>query len=301
MNCKDFKEIADSYLSNELLVETNHEVLQHLENCANCRQELGARRELRDVLRVAIKSSANSRINPFFAKKLTNNLRESAFGKQKSWSFTSAKTILAGAFALLILAFGFGLFWQKMPTQTAHLNPNEANKSNINMSNESLNVQQATFIEARKDAIDDHKNCALKHNLKENPISLEKAAELYGAENKNLDSTVIESLRQVFGDKVKLIEAHYCVINGRQFAHVIIEFEKKVVSVLMTKHENGEEVNDTDAISCQSSNGLQIACFESGNYRLFVVSDLSETENLLVARTISPSLKKHISENGRKA
>ena len=33
MRCEDFREIADSFLSDELLVETNHEVVRHLEDC----------------------------------------------------------------------------------------------------------------------------------------------------------------------------------------------------------------------------------------------------------------------------
>ena len=301
MNCKDFKEIADSYLSNELLVETNHEVLQHLENCANCRYELGARRELRSSLRSAVKNAPQSQINPSFAFKLKANLRESAFRKQKSWSFLGARAIFAGTFAVLILAVAFGLIWRKPATETANLNLNDANKTNLNVPKESLNVQQIDFVEARKDAIDDHKNCALTHNLKEKPISLDEAAKLYGTANKNFDKTVIEGLREVFGNKVKFIKAHNCLINGRRFAHVIVEFQNKIVSVLMTRRENGDDKNDSDAISCQTADSLQIACFESGNYSIFVVSDLPETDNLLIARTISPSLKKHLKEDKQNA
>ena len=44
MQCCDLREVADSYLSDELLVETNHEVIVHLEACADCHRELSARR-----------------------------------------------------------------------------------------------------------------------------------------------------------------------------------------------------------------------------------------------------------------
>ncbi len=294
MNCKDFKEIADSYLSNELLVETNHEVLKHLENCANCRHELGARRELRDVLRSAVKNSPHSQINPSFAFKLKTSLRENAFGKEKTWSFIGARAIFAGAFAILILAVAFGIIWRKPATETANGKPNNTINTNKMLPKETFSVQQADFTEARKDAVDDHQNCALTHNLKEKPISLDEAAKLYGAANKNFDTTVIETLREVFGDQVKFIKAHNCIINGRRFAHVVVEFQNKIVSVLMSKREKDEVKNDSDAISCQSANGLQIACFENGKYSIFVVSDLPESDNLLIARTISPSLKKHI-------
>lgn len=294
MNCKDFKEIADSYLSNELLVETNHEVLKHLENCANCRRELGARRELRETLRLAVKNSPRSQINPSFAFRLKNTLRENAFGSAKVWNFFGAKAVFASLFAFLILAVAFGIIWRKPPIQVTNAPQNESNKANLNLPNDTFRVQQADFIEARKDAIDDHKNCALTHNLKEKPISLDEAAKLYGEANKNFDKKVVEALREVFGDKVKFIKTHNCMINGRHFAHVIVEFQNKIVSVLMTKHEKSEEKKDSDAISCQSANGLQIACFESGNYSIFIISDLPESDNLLIARTISPSLKQHI-------
>ena len=32
MQCREFRDIADSYLGNELIVETNHEVISHLEH-----------------------------------------------------------------------------------------------------------------------------------------------------------------------------------------------------------------------------------------------------------------------------
>src|SRR5262244_2960134 len=37
--CKRVRSYLDSYLSNELMVETNLEVLKHLENCADCSRE----------------------------------------------------------------------------------------------------------------------------------------------------------------------------------------------------------------------------------------------------------------------
>lgn len=298
MNCRDFREIADSYLSNELLVETNHEVLRHLENCADCRRELASRRNLREKLREAVKRAPQSRINPAFAFKLKTGLRENAFRLEKTWSFIGAKTILAGAVAILVLSLALGLIWRKPAPEIANVKPDN---TSVTLPRETFDIRQADFAEVRKDAVDDHKNCALTYKLKERPISLDEAAITYGAANKDFDTTVIKTLREVFGDKVKLVKAHNCLINGRRFAHVIVEFQNKIVSVLMTGRENGDELSDSDAISCQSSDSLQIACLESGKFSIFVVSDLPETDNLFIARTIAPSLKKHIIESGRNA
>ena len=126
---------------------------------------------------------------------------------------------------------------------------------------------------------------------------MKAAAEKFEKFNKDIDLATIKPLREVFGDDVKLLEAHSCSINGKRFAHVVLRYQNRTVSVLITKREDADSDSNDDAISCQSADGLQIACFETEKQGVFVVSDLSETDNLKIARTLSPSLKKHI-ENG---
>lgn len=53
MDCRYFKELLDSYLCDELAVETNHQMHRHVECCPGCCRELGARREMRRVLKIA--------------------------------------------------------------------------------------------------------------------------------------------------------------------------------------------------------------------------------------------------------
>src|SRR5262245_43657518 len=84
MDCHEFREIADSYLSNELIVETNHEVIFHLEQCANCRRELSARREVRNKLRDAFINSPANCLRPEFANELSTRLRVVAVGKRSA-------------------------------------------------------------------------------------------------------------------------------------------------------------------------------------------------------------------------
>lgn len=295
MNCKDFKEIADSYLSDELLVESNHDVLRHLESCPECRAELGARRELRERLRFAVKNAELSRIDTSFAMRAKSELRRQTFSNSGAWSFLGSKSILVGAFAALLIAVIAGVMIQgrKVPdvVKTIDIPVNVLPK-------EQPIYQQASYVAARHDAIDDHENCALTHNLEENPISLDKASLIYGKANKNIDTAVMKPLREAFGDKTKLVMAHFCLINGRHFTHVVLEHHGKTVSVLLTKREDVGEFTNSDATSCQTNENLRIACFESGVYSVFVISDLDEAENLTVARMISPSVKKHIEQAG---
>jgi anti-sigma factor RsiW len=48
--CRRVRELMDSYISGELTVESNHEVLRHLERCDACRSELARREQTRALL-----------------------------------------------------------------------------------------------------------------------------------------------------------------------------------------------------------------------------------------------------------
>ena len=78
MECREFCEIADSYLSDELTVECNHDAISHFEKCANCRDELSARRAVRAKLREAFIRSRDNRMRPEFVNDLSLRLRAAA-------------------------------------------------------------------------------------------------------------------------------------------------------------------------------------------------------------------------------
>src|SRR5207247_2439839 len=56
--CEKTRKYLDSYISNELLVETNHDVLHHLESCPACSAELDARTQLRTRLKAAVNTQS---------------------------------------------------------------------------------------------------------------------------------------------------------------------------------------------------------------------------------------------------
>ena len=50
LDCQQIRELMDSYLSEELSVETNHGVLRHVADCRDCAAELKRRQRLRALL-----------------------------------------------------------------------------------------------------------------------------------------------------------------------------------------------------------------------------------------------------------
>ena len=49
--CARVRSYLDSYLSGELLVETNHDIQRHLAECRNCAGEVEARARMTNLLR----------------------------------------------------------------------------------------------------------------------------------------------------------------------------------------------------------------------------------------------------------
>ena len=76
MNCRDVREIADSFLCEQLLTETNHEILRHLDTCPPCRTEIDARRRLRGALREAFNRAPELQASAEFRDRLRDQLRE---------------------------------------------------------------------------------------------------------------------------------------------------------------------------------------------------------------------------------
>lgn len=252
MNCRDFREIADSYLSDELAVETNHEVFQHLENCANCRQELSLRRELREKLKFSLKTSAEFQMNPAFNNRLKANLKDEAFRKTSWFNWK----ILTPVFASFLLIFGLTfIFFQ--PNQTSFA------------------------AELAQKAIKQHEDCGLKH-LKEWE---EQAGKI------PFEKTVfVNSLKDA---ETEILEVHDCKFEGKIFTHYVLRHNGKIISVLKTASENADQTNlkTESSIVCEREKGLQVSRFTVDSEMVFVISDMSETENLQLARKLSDSVK----------
>jgi Putative zinc-finger len=266
MNCQDFRELSDSYLSDELLVETNHEVIHHLENCSACRQVLSFRRELRGKLRQTLKSSVEFQPNFAFETRLRANLKDEAM-REKSW-FNLRFLATAMASLLIVFSVGFGLFY-------------------FNKSAENNSLAKIAWQEINEDAIGDHKHCALDKLEK-----FKQTAKASTPEKVQFDAKYMKSLRANFSPNVEILASHECKFNGRIFTHTVLKDGNHIVSVLLTesKIDFDTKIIPKDSIDSDKEEGFQIASFKNDKRAIFVISDLSESENLSVARTISNSI-----------
>jgi hypothetical protein len=313
MQCREFRDIADSYLGNELIVETNHEVISHLEHCSDCRRELVARRELRSQLREAFIKAPENQMPAEFAQRLSAQLHAYALGERnvtpasgRHSSVVRRASWLALA-ACLVLAAGLGLvlvrqrMLERSSQQVTQEVPGQSTPNNASELNPGIPVS-IVKTELARDAVGDHRDCAVHFRLAEKPIDLEVAGRKYDPVYVNLTKAVLSE----HGDLplgAEFVEAHSCVFEGRRFAHIILRYHGQLVSFLVTEIGDSKAAKTNAApptnqqaqvIACSQLDGYQVSCFQTARHAVFIVSDLPEGDNLALARALAPSVFAHI-------
>jgi anti-sigma factor RsiW len=256
MECRDVRALADSFLSEQLLVETNHELLRHLETCPDCRGDMAGRRALRDRLRGAFVRAEALRPRPEFAAELLTTLRASQPGISRRSVLQSWWTLAAG----LVLAAGGGVFVRHSTSRS----------------------RLATLA---REAAGDHQHCAVKFNLAEEPIALEQAGRRYGPPYGALATFEPPTV----DGPLEYLERHACVYQGRRFGHVVYRYRGALTSLLVTDGPppTAPELEPSDA-------GPAVASLAAGGFVGFVVADLERQDVLRLAQTLAQPLSQHL-------
>ena len=98
-DCQQIRELMDSYLAGELLVETNHTILRHVESCAECAAELERRQTLRTLLKQGV--AADVGVAPLRRK------IQAAIAREPRRSTTAIRVAVAAAVVLAIVVYGW--------------------------------------------------------------------------------------------------------------------------------------------------------------------------------------------------
>jgi hypothetical protein len=275
--CDRIRQQLDSYLSNELLVETASEVVRHLESCQACSRDLESRIRVRDALQRAVSNwPVPDSVRTDVVRKLrASQTRSSAGVSVKRWA-------LGLATAALVL---FGLF-----------------------AAEWLNLRRGEQLIASilKLGVSDHVICAIQsHNYPEVANPPDQIREKLGARYAPLLQVVQQRL-----PGFELLEGHICSIPGsdRKYVHFITRGYGAILSVILTERNGAALPRDKLLLSADSGglgiyqdhlSGMEIAGFESGQYFAFVVSDLNQKELLQLARGLAPALNETLHTTAR--
>jgi hypothetical protein len=264
MTCAEFRAMAESYLADELPVDTAHLGIAHLEACESCRGELEARLALRQTLGRAFATAEALAPTDEFRARIGAMVRADA--PARAWFARPSSWVALAAGVALAVALG----WQLGPSHQA----------------------PSALAALAAHAAGDHRDCALHHALEEFPIPLAEAARRHDPRYADIRDIVSQSALVQDGT-FSILTAHWCVYSGRSFAHVIVQRGDRVASILLTPVDETPDVL-TAATSCPSSDGFQVACFDAPGHAGFVVSDLTAGENLGLARAVAGLLQRHL-------
>jgi len=106
MECRDVREMADSFLARKLLTETNHEILRHLDACPVCRADVAGRRASREEVRRAFQNARELGPTPEFTMRLRATLEQAARSYRARRSARFQGWWALAATALLAVALG---------------------------------------------------------------------------------------------------------------------------------------------------------------------------------------------------
>src|SRR5258707_5086293 len=270
--CERIRQQLDSYLSNELLIETASEVVHHLESCESCSRDLESRMRLRDALQRAV---ANRPLADYLRADVLRKLRES---QPRSFARVGVKRWALGfaSVAVVLLSLFAGQWFN-------------------------LRRGEQLIASILKLGVSDHLICAIKgHNYPELANSPDQIRKKLGAAYAPLLQVVQERL-----PGFEVLEGHVCSLPGsnRKYVHFITRGQGTILSVILTERNGASLPKGKSLASAESAglsiyedhlSGMEIAGFESAQYFAFVVSDLSQKQVLQLARGLAPALNENV-------
>jgi anti-sigma factor (TIGR02949 family) len=271
--CEKIRSYLDSYLSNELLIETNHEVFKHLEACRECSAELENRTRVKSLLHQAARKH---QAPPGLELRIRNDIRARPSGA----GFRSLYVHwgLAAAAALLLGVGGWGVF-RLFKEQTSTLGGRAAAVLGIGVS--------------------DHVECAVNHQMSSRRFTFEDMSASMGPEYIGLVPVVKERVPTGY----QIVVAHKCHVNGREFVHLILKNQEKILSLAVTR-KGADSFAGKNLVAALKASGIplyngrvdryQVAGFESRDHFAFLVSDLGEGENLQLASSLAAPVREFL-------
>lgn len=268
MECREVRELADAFVSEQVLVETARVIVAHLGRCSACHAEVEALRRLRASVRAAYLGSTDLSPSREFVAAMDARLRSEALRDRAT---SSRRTWLAVAATLaLVLGGGLGL--------------------------RGLGV--AGFTAIVQAAVGDHRFCSVAIKLSER-LSLDQAARVYDDPVDRSLQVVEPSRTELSGGPIRILERHSCVYEGRRFAHLVLGYKHERISLVVTPDERllrrlpgASAPGDGSVVSLRPVDGVQVAAFRGPHHVVFLISSLSDDDLREVAGSMEASVSR---------
>jgi hypothetical protein len=285
-SCERYRRYFDAYVDNELLVETNQDVLQHLMSCTECTRILESRARMKQLVRNAVKSE---HAPPELVAALRSRVRTE---RPSFFAHDTVRWMMAAAAVLLLAIGGIGsLQWGRI----VQFGGGEGGLQAV-----SARVQDILRI-----GLIDHFHCTILSQRWKQFVSLDDMKASTGPQALGPEFIdLVPAVEAKLGAEYKMIQGHRCVANHRQYVHLILTGNNGAILSLVITQKNNESFTQADAIAVMKASGipiyrdrqgiLEIAGFESDKYLAYVVSNLDRNANLDVASLVAPVVYNHL-------
>lgn len=259
--CVRIRPLLDAYVSSELLAETNVDVLRHLDECPECTTFTGNRIQSRQLLKRAVSTiEVPAKLRTTIVSGLSRPLpsvKPRRWVEPRHWQAVAAGVALA---ILSSLVFG-----------TVQRNASRTDRF--------LTVGWT-----------DHARCALGAGLPDVAPSRESMMASLGGDYNVLLSVADRKL----GD-YRIRQGHRCRIQGREYAHLVLQKETSLMSVTVARKEAGDEFATpwfgSREVASGTKAGIAVAGFEVPAHFVYVLSNDPSPENQRVAEAVLPSMR----------
>jgi hypothetical protein len=266
--CAKVRRRLDSYLAGELSVDLTHEILEHLDRCAECSEELKAREDLRGAVRRIAALAPEPRAD-FEAEVRTRLAREPApaAGTVTTLLLAASLVAAAGAGTLFILSRTAG--------------------------SPATNLAAARDARAFLFAALNHKNCTLRYaGWASAPAAADPGEKL----DPGLKAAAAQAAGRLPG--YEAVSAHECNHAGEKVFHFIYRkagsnSRDDLVSVIATRPGSPLAAGVTFAgiVSGGDRDGLAVVGTSAKDGRLvFLVTGGNDEEAMRFGRLVLPSL-----------
>jgi anti-sigma factor RsiW len=228
VECRQVRDLMDSYISGELTVESNHDVLRHVERCEACRSELERRERVAALLVESFGAAPD-------ATAITSHISQAIDREQHRWGRLARYGSIAAALILIVVAAA----WFSRPVDAA----------------------------AFDDSIDDHIFCALAY-----PPSVSYDATRAARALEPSYLPMLDAIAHQAGE-YRLIDAHMCPYQGRNYAHLVYRGDGRMLSVFAESATRGRLPWRHES----PRKGFVTAGASSNGHQVFVVSDSAAT------------------------
>src|SRR6185369_2901278 len=180
--CRRVHSYLDSYLSNELMAETNLEVLTHLEVCPRCAQQLEDRARIKSQLKRAV---LNMEAPDSLQRRIRTDIR-----RTQRFSFNLTPKWTMAAAAAVVIAVLLGLFFRTGTT----ISPATPRPLSLIAAVAPGDVSKQIL----KVGFDDHVFCAIDHSMADKHFTPEQMSKALGAQYEGLVALVKDKLPKDF-------------------------------------------------------------------------------------------------------